>query len=144
MCHGNLTLAVGQWCHEQSRVLSRRFLCPSDSRSRKLLPPGRPGQMICSPVMVPPCVALGQLVPHVLSFCPQQSQETLLHMEVSENTHELTRCFLAFGAVSVLTVTQNQQLRFEALATSVADRHALWQHTPVTTREAGRTPAAAR
>ncbi|HEY1353670.1 MAG TPA: transposase family protein [Ktedonobacteraceae bacterium] len=43
LCHCDSTLAVGQWCHEQHDLLTqlfgpRRFLCPSDSLYRKLLP----------------------------------------------------------------------------------------------------------
>ena len=43
LCNCDSTLAVGQWCRDQRRLLSRlfgprRFLCPSDSISRKLLP----------------------------------------------------------------------------------------------------------
>jgi hypothetical protein len=43
LCNCNSTLAVGQWCREQRSLLAqvfgpRRFLCPSDSLSRRLLP----------------------------------------------------------------------------------------------------------
>src|SRR5437016_13462080 len=43
LCNCNSTLAVGQWCREQRPLLAqvfgpRRFLCPSDSLYRRLLP----------------------------------------------------------------------------------------------------------
>src|SRR6266567_4188863 len=43
LCNCDSTLAVGQWCHDQRRLLGRlfglrRFLSPSDSLYRKLLP----------------------------------------------------------------------------------------------------------
>jgi hypothetical protein len=43
LCNCDSTLAVGQWCRDQQRLLTqlfgpRRFLSPSDSLYRKLLP----------------------------------------------------------------------------------------------------------
>src|SRR5436309_4801550 len=43
LCNCNATKAVGQWCREHRHLLEdwfgpRRFLCPSDSLYRRLLP----------------------------------------------------------------------------------------------------------
>jgi DDE family transposase len=43
LCHANSTLAIAQWCGDHHALLTqlfgpRRFLCPSDSLYRKLLP----------------------------------------------------------------------------------------------------------
>jgi hypothetical protein len=43
LCNADSTLAIAQWCRDQQALLKRlfgprRFLCPSDSLYRKLLP----------------------------------------------------------------------------------------------------------
>jgi len=82
LCHCDSTLAVGQWCREQRCLLTqlfgpRRFLCPSASLYRKLLPRLDAEQIACaladwiratcklrrmirSRLMARRCVALGQ------------------------------------------------------------------------------------
>jgi predicted transposase YbfD/YdcC len=114
LCHADSTLAVGQWCREQQALLQqlfgpRRFLCPSDSLYRKLLPrldaeqiEWRLADWICNTLVAQPedPIALdGKTVrgartderaaPHLLSFRTHHSQETLLQVAVSEKTNEI-------------------------------------------------------
>lgn len=114
LCNCDSTLAIGQWCRDQSRLLTRLFgprrsLCPSDSLYRKLLPRLNAEQIewaladwLRSTLHAQPDdpIALdGKTVrgaktadapaPHLLSFRTHQSQETLLQVVVSEKTNEI-------------------------------------------------------
>jgi len=114
LCHADSTLAIAQWCHDQQELLNqlfgpRRFLCPSDSLYRKLLPrldaeqiewalaDWLRGTLVAEPE--DPIALDGKTVrgartdeqggPHLLSFRTHQSQETLLQFAVSEKTNEI-------------------------------------------------------
>ncbi len=114
LCNCDSTLAVAQWCRDQRLLLirlfgPRRFLCPSDSLYRKLLPRLAAEHIewtladwirttLCAQPEDP--IALGgktvrgagkdeQPAPHLLSFRTHQSQETLLQVAVSEKTNEI-------------------------------------------------------
>jgi len=114
LCHCDSTLAVGQWCRDQHDLLThlfgaRRFLSPSDSLYRKLLPRLDAEQIewaladwIRSTLVAAPedPIALDgktvrgartdeQAAPHLLSFRTHQSQETLFQVAVSEKTNEI-------------------------------------------------------
>lgn len=114
LCNADSTLAVAQWCRDQEVLLTRlfglrRFLCPSDSLYRKLLPRLDAEQIewtladwIRSTLVAAPedPIALDgktvrgarkgeQAAPHLLSFRTHQSQETLLQVAVSEKTNEI-------------------------------------------------------
>ncbi len=114
LCNCDSTLAIGQWCRDQSRLLMRLFgprrcLCPSDSLYRKLLPRLNAEQIewaladwLRSTLQAQPDdpIALdGKTVrgaktadapaPHLLSFRTHQSQETLLQVVVAEKTNEI-------------------------------------------------------
>jgi predicted transposase YbfD/YdcC len=114
LCNCNSTLAIGQWCRDQHRLLhrlfgARTFLCPSDSLFRKLLPRLNAEQIewvladwVRSTLQALPDdpIALDgktlrgastdeHAAPHLLSFRTHQSQETLLQVVVSEKTNEI-------------------------------------------------------
>jgi len=114
LCNCDSTLAIAQWCRDQHLLLirlfgPRRFLCPSDSLYRKLLPRLDAEQIewaladwIRSTLRALPDdpIALdgktvrgarkdGQPAPHLLSFRTHHSQETLLQVLVSEKTNEI-------------------------------------------------------
>jgi predicted transposase YbfD/YdcC len=114
LCNADSTLAIAQWCRDQQALLKRlfgprRFLCPSDSLYRKLLPRLDAEQIewaladwIRSTLVAGPedPIALDgktvrgarteeQTAPHLLSFRTHQSQETLLQVAVSEKTNEI-------------------------------------------------------
>jgi hypothetical protein len=114
LCHCDSTLAVGQWCAPQHTLLTqlfgpRRFLCPSDSLYRKLLPHLDAEQIEWAladwirstlvaqaedPIALDGKTVRGartneQPAPHLLSFRTHQSQETLLQVAVSEKTNEI-------------------------------------------------------
>jgi predicted transposase YbfD/YdcC len=114
LCHANSTLAIAQWCGAHHALLTqlfgpRRFLCPSDSLYRKLLPRLNAEQIewaladwVRSTLVAQPDdpIALdGKTVrgartdekvgPHLLSFRTHQSQETLFQVVVSEKTNEI-------------------------------------------------------
>jgi predicted transposase YbfD/YdcC len=114
LCQCDSTLAVGQWCREQRDLLTqlfgpRRFLCPSDSLYRKLLPRLNAEQVECAladwiratliagpddPIALDGKTVRGaraseRPAPHLLSFRTHQSQETLLQVAVSEKTNEI-------------------------------------------------------
>jgi hypothetical protein len=114
LCNADSTLAIAQWCRDQQALLKRlfgprRFLCPSDSLYRKLLPRLDAEAIECaladwirSTLMAAPedPIALDgktvrgartdeQAAPHLLSFRTHQSQETLLQVAVSEKTNEI-------------------------------------------------------
>jgi predicted transposase YbfD/YdcC len=114
LCNCDSTLAVGQWCHDQRLLLirlfgPRRFLCPSDSLYRKLLPRLNALQIECAladwiratlcaqpddPIALDGKTVRGaatdeQPAPHLLSFRTHHSQETLLQVAVSEKTNEI-------------------------------------------------------
>jgi predicted transposase YbfD/YdcC len=108
------TLAVGEWCRDQRRLLMRlfgprRFLCPSDSLYRKLLPRLDAEHIewtladwirttLCAeaedPIALDGKTVRGartddQPAPHLLSFRTHHSQETLLQVAVSDKTNEI-------------------------------------------------------
>lgn len=114
LCNGHSTLAVGQWCRDQSLLLkrlfrSRRFLCPSDSLYRKLLPRLSAQHIewaladwirvtlvaqVDDPIALDGKTVRGgrsddQPAPHLLSFRTHHSQETLLQVVVCEKTNEI-------------------------------------------------------
>jgi hypothetical protein len=114
LCQIDSTLALAQWCRDQHEVLKqlfgpRRFLCPSDSLYRKLLPRLDAQQLewaladwIASTLVAGPeePIALDgktlrgartsqQAAPHLLSFRTHHSQETLLQVAVSAKTNEI-------------------------------------------------------
>jgi len=114
LCNANSTLAIAQWSRDQRVLLQqwfgpRRFLCPSDSLNRKLLPRLNAEQIECAladwirhTLVASPddLIALDgktvrgartnqQAAPHLLSFRTHQSQETLLQGAVSEKTNEI-------------------------------------------------------
>ena len=114
LCNCDSTLAVAQWCRDQHLLLirlfgPRRFLCPSDSLYRKLLPRLDAQQIECTladwirrtlqaqpddPIALDGKTVRGARTaegsaPHLLSFRTHQSQETLLQVVVSEKTNEI-------------------------------------------------------
>lgn len=114
LCNCDSTLAIAQWCRDQRPLLTqlfgpRRFLCPSDSLYRKLLPRLDAEQIewaladwIRSTLQAKaddPIALDGKTVrgartdehpaPHLLSFRTHKSQETLLQVVVSEKTNEI-------------------------------------------------------
>lgn len=114
LCNADSTLAIAQWCRDQQALLkrlfgTRRFLCPSDSLYRKLLPRLTAEQIewclsdwIRSTLMAgaeDPIALDGKTVrgartdeqaaPHLLSLRTHQSQETLLQVAVAEKTNEI-------------------------------------------------------
>lgn len=105
---------MAQWCRDQHLLLirlfgPRRFLCPSDSLYRKLLPRLDAQQIECTladwirrtlqaqaddPIALDGKTVRGASTadgsaPHLLSFRTHQSQETLLQVRVSEKTNEI-------------------------------------------------------
>lgn len=114
LCNCDSTLAMGQWCRDQRDLLEqlfgpRRFLCPSDSLYRRLLPCLSAEQLewanadwVRATLQAAPDepIALdgktirgakqdGHSGPHLLSFCTHQSQEILLQMRVGDKTNEI-------------------------------------------------------
>ncbi len=114
LCNCDSTLAVAQWCRDQHLLLirlfgPRRFLCPSDSLYRKLLPrldaehiewtladwirktlKAKPDEPIAlDGKTVRGAGTAEHAAPHLLSFRTHQSQETLLQVAVSEKTNEI-------------------------------------------------------
>ena len=114
LCNCNSTLAVGQWCREHRVLLARlfgprRFLCPSDSLYRYLLPRISAEHLEWAladwmratlvaqadePIAVDGKSVRGartgeQKAPHLLSFCTHHSQEILLQVRVDEKTNEI-------------------------------------------------------
>jgi predicted transposase YbfD/YdcC len=114
LCNADSTLTIAGWCHDQQALLKqlfgpRRFVCPSDSLYRKLLPRLDAEQIewaladwIRSTLVAQPedPIALdgktvrgartdAQAAPHLLSFRTYHSQETLLQVAVSEKTNEI-------------------------------------------------------
>ncbi|EFH83823.1 ISAs1 family transposase [Ktedonobacter racemifer] len=114
LCNCDSTLAVAEWCRDQRLLLirlfgPRRFLCPSDSLYRKLLPRLDAEQIECAladwirrtlqATLDDPIALDGKTVrggrsdkhsaPHLLSFRAHHSQETLLQVAVSEKTNEI-------------------------------------------------------
>ncbi len=114
LCNCDSTLAVGGWCRDQRHLLirlfgPRRFLCPSASLYRKLLPRLDAEQIewtladwirstLCAqaddPIALDGKTVRGarkdeQSAPHLLSFRTHHSQETLLQVVVSEKTNEI-------------------------------------------------------
>jgi hypothetical protein len=114
LCNCDSTLAIAQWCRDQRLLLirffgPRRFLCPSDSLYRKLLPRLDAEQIewaladwirsTLQAELEDPIALDGQTVrgagksehpaPHLLSFRTHHSQETLLQVAVSQKTNEI-------------------------------------------------------
>jgi predicted transposase YbfD/YdcC len=114
LCNCDSTLAVAEWCRDQRLLLirlfgPRRFLCPSDSLYRKLLPRLDAEQIECTladwirstlqatpddPIALDGKTVRGartdeHAAPHLLSFRTHESHETLLQVEVSEKTNEI-------------------------------------------------------
>jgi predicted transposase YbfD/YdcC len=114
LCNCDSTLAAAQWCRDQRLLLirlfgPRRFLCPSDSLYRKLLPRLDAEQIEWTladwirrtlqakaddPIALDGKTVRGARTaqasaPHLLSFRTHQSQETLLQVVVSEKTNEI-------------------------------------------------------
>ncbi len=114
LCNCDSTLAVAQWCGDQRLLLirlfgPRRFLCPSASLSRKLLPRLDAEHIEWTladwirttlhaqpedPIALDGKTVRGagkdeQPAPHLLSFRTHHSQETLLQVMVSEKTNEI-------------------------------------------------------
>jgi len=114
LCNCNSTLAVGQWCREHRSLLARllgprRFLCPSDSLYRRLLPRISVEHLEWAladwiratlvaeadePIALDGKSIRGartgeQKAPHLLSFCTHHSQEILLQVRVDEKTNEI-------------------------------------------------------
>src|SRR6266550_2097865 len=114
LCNCNSTLAVGEWCREHRALLARlfgprRFLCPSDSLYRYLLPrlsvehlewalaDWMRATLVAQadePIALDGKSIRGattgeQKAPHLLSFCTHHSQEILLQVRVDEKTNEI-------------------------------------------------------
>jgi predicted transposase YbfD/YdcC len=114
LCNCNSTLAVGEWCREHHALLARlfgprRFLCPSESLYRYLLPRLSAEHLEWAladwmratlvaqadePIAVDGKSVRGattgeQKAPHLLSFCTHHSQEILLQVRVDEKTNEI-------------------------------------------------------
>jgi predicted transposase YbfD/YdcC len=114
LCNCDSTLAIGGWCRDQRHLLTqlfgpRRFLCPSDSLYRKLLPRLDAQQIEWTladwirstlqakaddPIALDGKTVRGagtehQPAPHLLSFRTHRSQETLLQVVVSKKTNEI-------------------------------------------------------
>lgn len=114
LCNCDSTLAIADWCRDQRLLLirlfgSRRFLCPSASLYRKLLPRLDAEQIewmladwirstlkadANDPIALDGKTIRGagnaeQAAPHLLSFRTHHSQETLLQVVVSEKTNEI-------------------------------------------------------
>lgn len=114
LCNCNSTKAVGQWCQEHRALLEtwlgpRRFLCPSDSLYRRLLPrlsaehlewaladwlrrtlqAAQDEPIALDGKSVRGAGNAGQKAPHLLSFCTHHTQEILLQVRVDEKTNEI-------------------------------------------------------
>lgn len=114
LCNVDSTLALAQWCRDHRELFKRlfgprRFLCPSDSLYRKLLPRLNAEQIEWAladwirttltasaddPIALDGKTVRGartdeHAAPHLLSFRTHQSQETLLQVAVSEKTNEI-------------------------------------------------------
>jgi predicted transposase YbfD/YdcC len=114
LCNCNSTKAVGQWCQEHRPLLEdwfgpRRFLCPSDSLYRRLLPRLSAEHLewaladwlrkTLQAAENEPIALDGKSVrgagsaehkaPHLLAFCTHHTQEILLQVRVSEKTNEI-------------------------------------------------------
>jgi predicted transposase YbfD/YdcC len=114
LCNCNSTLAVGQWCREHHSLLERlfgprRFLCPSDSLYRRLLPrlsvehlewaladwiratlvAGADEPVALDGKSLRGAATHEQKAPHLLSFWTHQSQEILVQVRVDEKTNEI-------------------------------------------------------
>lgn len=124
LCNCNSTVAIGQWCREQQVLLGRlfgprRFLCPSDSLYRRLLPRLWAEQVECvladwvratlvaqpdDPIALDGKTVRGaatatQKAPHLLAFYTHHSQETLLQVRVDEKTNEIPIALALLPAV---------------------------------------------
>lgn len=114
LCNCNSTLAVSEWCREHRDLLERlfgprRFLCPSDSLYRVLLPRLSAEHLEWAladwlrvtlqaeaddPIALDGKSVRGaatneQKAPHLLSFCTHSSQEILVQVRVGEKTNEI-------------------------------------------------------
>lgn len=126
LCHCDSTLAVGQWCRDQRDLLERlfgprRFLCPSDSLYRRLLPRLNAEQLewaiadwVRATLQAAPDEPLaldgktirgakqaGHSGPHLLSFCTHHSQEVLLQMRVGDKTNEIPVAYFLLPCLPV-------------------------------------------
>ncbi|GAC1563465.1 MAG: hypothetical protein NVS2B2_29140 [Ktedonobacteraceae bacterium] len=114
LCNCDSTLAVGQWCHDQQKLLlrlfgPRAFLCPCASLYRKLLPRLDAEQIEYAladwirrtlhaqpddPIALDGKTVRGArtvegVAPHLLCLRTHESHETLLQVAVSEKTNEM-------------------------------------------------------
>lgn len=117
LCNGNSTVAVTEWCRDHRDLLerlfgSRRFLCPSDSLYRVLLPRRSPKHLEWAladwlrvtlhadtddPIALDGKSVRGagtdeQRAPHFLSFCTHHSQEILAQVRIEEKTNAHSHC----------------------------------------------------
>lgn len=114
LCHCNSLEAVGEWCRDQHLLLRRLFgprdfYTPTGSLYRRLLPrlsvdhlelvlaawvrasrPAKDEEAVALDGKTLRGAATGeQKGPHLLAFCPHETQETLLQVRVSEKTNEI-------------------------------------------------------
>jgi hypothetical protein len=147
LCNCDSTLAIGEWCRDQQALLEqlfgpRRFLCPSDSLYRRLLPRlnaeqvewaiadwvratmrGAPDEPIAlDGKTIRGAKRAGQSGPHLLSFCTHQSQEVLLQMRVGDKTHEIPVAYFLLPCLPVA----GRVYTADALHTQVALLELIW------------------
>jgi predicted transposase YbfD/YdcC len=114
LCNCNSTKAVGEWCQERCTLLEdwfgpRRFLCPSASLYRRLLPrlsaehlewaladwlrhtlqSADDEPIALDGKSVKGAGAAEHKAPHLLSFCTHHTQEIILQVRVDEKTNEI-------------------------------------------------------
>jgi predicted transposase YbfD/YdcC len=118
LCGRNSTLAGAEWCRDHQDLLEklfgpRKFYCPDDALYRKVLPrldaaqvEAAIGDWIRAPLLAQPdepialdgktvrgAKADDEKAPHLLSFCPHYTQETVLQIRVEEKTNEIPVAF---------------------------------------------------
>ena len=148
LCNCDSTLAVGQWCRDQRSLLEqlfgpRRFLCPSDSLYRRLLPHlnaeqiewaiadwvratlhGAPDEPIAlDGKTIRGAKQAGHKGPHLLSFCTHHSQEILLQMRVGDKTNEIPVAYFLLPCLPVA----GRVYTADALHTQVALLELIWR-----------------
>jgi predicted transposase YbfD/YdcC len=126
LCNCDSTEALGQWCHDQRDLLEqlfgpRRFLCPSDSLYRRLLPclsaeqlewaiadwvratlqAAPDGPIALDGKTIRGAKQAGHSGPHLLSFWTHHSQEILLQMRVGDKTNEIPVAYLLLPCLPV-------------------------------------------
>jgi len=149
LCNCNATEAVGQWCRDHRLLLrrlfgDRRFLTPTGSLYRRLLPRLSPAQLewalsawVCASRAQPdqePVALDGKTVrgagteetaaPHLLSVSTHRTQETLAQVRVADKTNEIpvAQALLPWLPLTGRVVTADALHGHPAFAQAVLDQ----------------------